>query len=370
MKKKTIISSLILLGCVVSMHAQVVKGTQGSNGAPGPIGPDGPGRLYVGAGTSSIGANSTTTNLNVGIGTSSPRRSLEVVGSILASAYIEAGTFTTAGNIYAKQGSFSDNVGIGIGTRVPTVGLEVAGVIQGNAFTTTGNVNAASGYFNGNVGIGTLAPVSKLSVGGSITLGSGLENISARPAITANTLVNGEIRAYSKAGSIMDDGFIRMSAGGGTNVNVKSYIDLSGYSTIPDMDKNIVFGTSGVERLRIDQNGNLGIGTKSPDAKLTVNGNIHASEVKVDTSIPVPDYVFGNDYKLKTLQEVESYIKENSHLPEIPSAKEIEKNGLFLAEMNMNLLKKVEEVTLYLIQQNKEIEELKVQVKALLEKKQ
>ncbi|HEX8016988.1 MAG TPA: hypothetical protein VF465_17275 [Flavobacterium sp.] len=54
----------------------------------------------------------------------------------------------------------------------------------------------------------------------------------------------------------------------------------------------------------------------------------------------VPDYVFANDYKLKSLQEIEEYIKKNSHMPEIPSAKEIEKNGLMLAEMNMSLLKK------------------------------
>ena len=69
----------------------------------------------------------------------------------------------------------------------------------------------------------------------------------------------------------------------------------------------------------------------------------------------VPDYVFTNDYKLKTLTEVEEYIKKNNHLPEIPSAKEIEKNGLMLAEMNMSLLKKIEELTLYSIEQNKKI---------------
>jgi hypothetical protein len=114
--------------------------------------------------------------------------------------------------------------------------------------------------------------------------------------------------------------------------------------------------------------GNVGIGTYDPDSKLTVNGKIHAQEVKIDLLSPmtVPDYVFASDYKLKTLQEVEEYIKENSHLPEIPSAKEIEKNGLMLAEMNMSLLKKMEEMTLYMIEQekknnvqSKEIESLK-----------
>nr|WP_315202935.1 tail fiber protein [uncultured Flavobacterium sp.] len=102
------------------------------------------------------------------------------------------------------------------------------------------------------------------------------------------------------------------------------------------------------------QNGNLGIGTTAPDEKLTVKGKIHTQEVRVDmTGALVPDYVFANDYKLQSLSEIESYIKKNNHLPEIPSAGEIEKNGLLLAEMNMNLLKKVEELTLYMIEQNK-----------------
>ncbi|WP_119791334.1 tail fiber protein [Flavobacterium anhuiense] len=105
---------------------------------------------------------------------------------------------------------------------------------------------------------------------------------------------------------------------------------------------------------------NVGIGTINPDEKLTVKGKIHTQEVRVDMAGPlVPDYVFADDYKLKSLQEIESYIKENKHLPEIPSAKEIEKNGLMLAEMNMSLLKKMEEMTLYMIEMKKENEEMK-----------
>lgn len=118
---------------------------------------------------------------------------------------------------------------------------------------------------------------------------------------------------------------------------------------------------------------NVGIGTLSPDEKLTVKGKIHTQEVRVDMAGPlVPDYVFGSDYKLKTLEEVDNYIKKNNHLPEIPSAQEIEKNGLMLAEMNMSLLKKVEELTLYVIEQEKknnqqflEIEKSKNDIKTL-----
>lgn len=113
---------------------------------------------------------------------------------------------------------------------------------------------------------------------------------------------------------------------------------------------------------------NVGIGTTAPDEKLTVKGKIHTQEVRVDMAGPlVPDYVFANDYKLKSLQEVEDFIKENKHLPEIPSAKEIEKNGLMLGEMNMSLLKKMEEMTLYMIEQNKKINKLEQQNKKFID---
>ena len=133
---------------------------------------------------------------------------------------------------------------------------------------------------------------------------------------------------------------------------------------VPNMDE-----THQVNNFLIMGN-KVGIGTMAPDEKLTVNGKIHAQEVRIDLSSPmtVPDYVFSNDYKLKSLQEVEAYIQQNSHLPEIPSAKEIEKNGLMLAEMNMSLLKKMEEMTLYMIEQNKSIEDLKKEIKNIKSK--
>jgi hypothetical protein len=122
-----------------------------------------------------------------------------------------------------------------------------------------------------------------------------------------------------------------------------------------------VFSANGASlAIKALQNGNVGIGTTSPDEKLTVKGKIHAQEVKVDMLGPlVPDYVFANDYKLKSLKEVEDYINKNNHLPDIPSAQEIDKNGLMLAEMNMALLKKMEEMTLYMIELKKENEVMK-----------
>ena len=104
--------------------------------------------------------------------------------------------------------------------------------------------------------------------------------------------------------------------------------------------------------------GNLGIGTTNPTNKLEVNGIIRAKKVVVEPT-GWPDYVFKNDYKLPALKEIEAHINEYGHLPEIPSAVEVAENGIDIAEINAKLLQKVEELTLYVIQLNKEIELLK-----------
>ena len=89
------------------------------------------------------------------------------------------------------------------------------------------------------------------------------------------------------------------------------------------------------------------------------DGTVRAEEVKVKTPI-FPDYVFETDYELETLEEVEAYIRKHGHLKGIPSAEEVEKNeGFNLGELNIKLLEKIEELTLYVIEQNKEIKELK-----------
>jgi len=121
----------------------------------------------------------------------------------------------------------------------------------------------------------------------------------------------------------------------------------------------------GENDLFLGYNGKLGIGTAIPDSKLTVKGNIHAEEVKVDLSVPGPDYVFKEGYDLKSLEEVKNYIKQNGHLPNIPSAEEMEKNGVQLGRMNMKLLEKIEELTLYVIELKKENETQQKQIEQL-----
>jgi len=108
-------------------------------------------------------------------------------------------------------------------------------------------------------------------------------------------------------------------------------------------------------------NGNVGIGTiNSGGYKLAVNGAIKAKEVKVTVAAADwPDFVFENDYELLSLDEVKSHIRENKHLPGVPSAKEIEENGVSLGDMNAKLLQKIEELTLYVIQLQEEVNILK-----------
>ncbi|MBB6129953.1 hypothetical protein [Mucilaginibacter lappiensis] len=113
-----------------------------------------------------------------------------------------------------------------------------------------------------------------------------------------------------------------------------------------------------------DVAGNIGINTAStsPQYKLAVNGAFIATSATVKLYSNWPDYVFKKDYQLPSLQDVKTYIDQNQHLPETPSAQQIAKDGLNLGEMNKLLMKKVEELTLYLIEQNKRIEKLESQI--------
>ena len=112
--------------------------------------------------------------------------------------------------------------------------------------------------------------------------------------------------------------------------------------------------------LRMDWDGNVCIGCDNTEGyKLAVNGNMVAELVRVKLKGNWPDYVFEEGYKLAPLTDVEAFIQENGHLPNLPAAKDIQKEGVDLGEMNRLLLEKVEELTLYVIDLEKKILEVK-----------
>ena len=204
------------------------------------------------------------------------------------------------------------------------------GKAQSNSFPATGSV-----------GIGTTTPLAKLEVRGGNFLIKNLSNRAGESVpMISQSLSFGDYTTY------------------GTSINTfTESADFNAYGL--QIFTQETYATGLTEKLRVMPNGNVGIGNKNPQAKLAVDGNILAKEIKVKTDITVPDYVFEPDYILPRLPDVEQYVKQNKHLPEVPSAKEIEKNGLDLAEMNLLLLKKVEELTLHLIEKDKEISGIK-----------
>ncbi|MNK17315.1 hypothetical protein D3C87_355020 [compost metagenome] len=141
--------------------------------------------------------------------------------------------------------------------------------------------------------------------------------------------------------------------------NSETYIQLGTFGNYFGGISNLTYSYIGREYnntyMVFRPNGDIGIGTINPQEKLSVNGKIRAHEIKVETS-NWPDYVFKADYKLPSLMETEQFIKQHGHLPEVPKASEVEADGVSLGEMNKILLKKIEELTLQVIELNKKVD--------------
>jgi len=170
--------------------------------------------------------------------------------------------------------------------------------------------------------------------------------------------------------------------------NTGSYQDQTGQnlSTVAindplyNLPKGSYFGTSDINAQTSNfssiENGNVGIGISKPQYKLDVNGKssfsgnmkidakLEAKEIKV-TLTPTADFVFSEDYDLPKLEDVEKHIKEKKHLPEIASAKQMEKEGVNVGEFQIKLLQKIEELTLYTIEQNKQLKIQKEEIELL-----
>jgi hypothetical protein len=191
----------------------------------------------------------------------------------------------------------------------------------------------------GNVGIGNNAPTAKLEItGGPIWTSNGwLKSIKLQSGAAIQLSAT---NAKFGFGATDNDGLFFFSSPTDDASQSASYI------------------------MSMRANGNVGIGTLNPGEKLSVNGNIKAREVQVTTN-GWSDFVFDKGYVLPTLAETEKHIKEKGHLPGIPSAAEVEKNGIELGEMNKKLLQKIEELTLYLIEMKKENDNQKRTIEAL-----
>jgi len=131
----------------------------------------------------------------------------------------------------------------------------------------------------------------------------------------------------------------------------------------------VTFGVGGNEKMRVMNSGFVGIGTNDPKQMLHVTGNVRANKVEaVDVEVRPSgwaDYVFADDYELKPLAEVKSYIEANNHLPDVPSAAQVEEEGISVAEMQKTMLQKIEELTLYVIELKEENEQLKAKVETI-----
>jgi hypothetical protein len=200
----------------------------------------------------------------------------------------------------------------------------------GNGLNSNATSDALTVLKNGNVGIGVTNPDEKLVINGGMKMnynsiylasdhyhGLGYFNVYTTNGNYANKIIDGPVLFGYSGGAL------------GTNQGVNRNIALSWLA-----------------------NGNVGIGTSNPGLyKLAVEGAFGARSIKV-TQASWADFVFNDSYKLKSLTELEKFIKENKHLPEIQTACEIERDGLDMAEIIAKQMQKIEELTLYIIELN------------------
>jgi len=237
-------------------------------------------------------------------------------------------------------------VPVGFGGRLWGLGAALlTGLVPGALWGQWAACGSGQCITSGNVGIGTTSPSGLLDVEGGEAVfhrddwgnptlvlrgqKAGAPYYWGEYAIVADYI--GLAFNNTQTGVTM----LQLGAGGGTSANV-------------------LIAPSG---------GNVGIGTTYPQYPLSVNGTVQAKEVLVNTGWS--DYVFGPGYRLAPLSEVADYISANGHLPEIPSAKEVKEKGVSLGEMQSKLLAKIEELTLHMIEAEKENAELRARIARL-----
>lgn len=207
-------------------------------------------------------------------------------------------------------------------------------------------------FTNGNLGIGVTAPQYKLDVNGTMLLRA-TETINGYAV--SHLKWNGHKLVMGTPSGIYAYNIMELKPGGCTQDSLSSQLTMYTAYSPTDHVARIQLNTFGP--CWINTFGNFGIGTDNPLYKLDVRGTIRADEILVN-NVSGADFVFENDYNLRPLSEVQTYIQEYNHLPEIPSAAEMQANGINMSELQIQLLQKVEELTLYILQQEKRIKEL------------
>lgn len=217
--------------------------------------------------------------------------------------------------------------------------------------------NDGGANFGGNVGIGTTSPSAKLE----ISHDENIRTVKINPQNQLDVTGNSSLTIKEFVPSIEFSDSSNSSSAAVVFANNSSFF----------IGKKSGVRMTNSELFNVNLNsGKVGIGTLTTGShKLAVEGSIGAREIKVEAAPNWSDFVFYDNYKLPTLIEVENYIKENGHLKDIPSAKEVEENGFYLGEMDSKLLQKIEELTLYTIDQEKKINAQRKEINELKKQK-
>lgn len=282
------------------------------------------------------------TSGSVGIGTTSPQKALHIYGPYTNSLYLDSGA-DDGGKIFT---------GYDAGSAVLNF-QEYDDPFILKFIQTAGPFENSLNFSNGFFGIGVRQPKDIFHIAG----------VNPVLRLSSNNYYGGNGGARNQIISSIK--FVNTDANEAYRSEIRGVLTGS-WAT----DMGIAFTThsGGIqkERVRITHNGFLGVNTDTPDEALTVKGKIHTQEVRVDLNGAVaPDYVFNKDYKLLDLKEVKTYIEKQGHLPNIPSASEMEKNGVELKTMNLKLLEKIEELTLYIIELNKKLDNSNLEITEL-----